>query len=114
MSYVVLALFLLGLALVFAVIFIRANVQQLARTIRYTGATLAFLTGVLLAARGWMLAALPMFFVGLAFLGRAGRLSGYFPWSLGQKSPRQSSRVRTSLIEMTLDHDTGAMTGRVS
>jgi len=48
-------------------------------------------------------------FIGVAIL----RKSSPFGWPGSRKSAQQNSRVRTSLIEMMLDHDSGQMQGRV-
>lgn len=61
--------------------------------------------------RGALGIALPIFLVGLGLL-RAGNLGGMrVPWS--QRSPGQKSTVRTSMLVMELDHDTGAIDGEV-
>ena len=49
----------------------------------------------------------------------ASGLLGWLPWSMPgfgartQKSTGQVSRVRSAFVEMELDHDTGAMRGRI-
>ena len=64
------------------------------------------------AMRGRLDIAVPL---GVAGLG----LLGWLPWSMAgfgartQKSPGQVSRVRSAFVEMELDHDTGAMRGRI-
>jgi hypothetical protein len=62
--------------------------------------------------RGQIWVAIPVGVFGLGLLG------WQVPWPailIGrtQKSPGQASRVRTAFLEMELDHDSGAMHGRV-
>ena len=65
-----------------------------------------------LGARGRLDIAIPLGITGLGLLG-------WLPWSMAsfgartQKSPGQISRVRAAFVEMELDHDTGAMRGRI-
>jgi hypothetical protein len=69
------------------------------------------LAGVL-GIRGRLDVAIPLGLTGLGLLG-------WLPWSMPgfaartRKKPGQVSRVRTAFIEMELDHDTGAMRGRI-
>jgi hypothetical protein len=69
------------------------------------------LAGVL-GVRGRLDIAIPLGLTGLGLLG-------WLPWSMPgfgartQKSPGQVSRVRSAFVEMELDHDTGAMQGRI-
>ncbi len=69
------------------------------------------LAGVL-GVRGRLDIAIPSGLTGLGLLG-------WLPWSMPgfgartQKSPGQVSRVRSAFVEMELDHDTGAMRGRI-
>ena len=66
----------------------------------------------LLGARGRLDIAIPLGLTGLGLLG-------WLPWSIPglgartQKSAGQVSRVRSAFVEMELDHDTGAMRGRI-
>jgi DnaJ-domain-containing protein 1 len=64
-----------------------------------------------LGVRGEMAIALPLGFAGLGLLG-------WGPWAAGfaqraNKSRGQVSRVRSAFLEMELEHDTGAMRGRI-
>src|SRR5947209_8711321 len=69
------------------------------------------LAGVL-GLRGRLDVAVPIGIAGLSLLG-------WLPWSIPglmartQKSRGQVSRVRSAFVEMELDHDTGAMRGRI-
>ncbi len=69
------------------------------------------LAGVL-GVRGRLDVAIPLGLTGLGLLG-------WLPWSIPgfgartRKSPGQVSRVRSAFVEMELDHDTGAMRGRI-
>jgi DnaJ domain len=49
--------------------------------------------------------------LGLAGLALLGRLPGI--GAFGRRSRGQTSRVRSAFLEMELDHDTGAMRGRI-
>ena len=65
-----------------------------------------------LGVRGRLDVAIPLGLTGLGLLG-------WLPWSIPgfgartRKSSGQVSRVRAAFVEMELDHDTGAMRGRV-
>lgn len=65
----------------------------------------------LLALRGQMTAAIPLAVFGAGLLGKSAVFPNGFSW--GGKSAGQKSRVETSLLAMTLDHDSGAMDGEV-
>jgi hypothetical protein len=64
-----------------------------------------------LALRGAMNVALPLFVLGLGFLGQPSMFPNGFPWN--RKTPGQRSRVATGMLAMELDHDTGRMDGEV-
>jgi hypothetical protein len=74
------------------------------------GAALIGVAG-LLAVRGAIVVAVPLFAVGLGLMGYSGVMGGGFPWQ--QKQRGQASRVRTQYLAMELDHDTGSMDGEV-
>jgi DnaJ domain len=93
-------------------VFTHANVKFLAqgaKGAKVAGGTLALAGAAFLAFRGQLFSALPLGIAGLALLGLG-------PAGFGQrtqKSADQVSRVRSAFLEMELEHDTGAMRGRV-
>jgi len=108
---------LLGIAALLIVLwalhgFVKANPKGLAIGMRAAGGVVALAAAAFLAIRGQIQLAVPLGAAGLGLLG-------WLPWSalgLGsrtQKRAGQTSRVHSSFLEMTLDHDTGAMSGRV-
>jgi hypothetical protein len=107
---------LLGLVVLLLLIwavnaFSKADPKQAARVLRAIGGGAALLLAVFLLFRGEIGVAIP---VGVFGLGLLGWMS--LPATFGartQRSAGQASRVRTAFLEMELDHDTGAMGGRV-
>ncbi|MBO6894316.1 MAG: DnaJ domain-containing protein [Roseibium sp.] len=105
-SLILAALILMGRS------FVNANPAILAQQIRIFGGIALILLAVVFSISGRVVLALPAFFAGVALLMNAGmrRLSGgYNP----RKSSGQRSRVRTAMVEMELDHDSGDMAGTV-
>jgi hypothetical protein len=92
--------------------FAHANPATLARFFKVTGGVVALGIAGLLAVRGRIDMALLIGGVGAWLLGWS-RLT--FPGLGGrtQQASGSNSRVRSQLIEMTLDHDTGEMDGAV-
>jgi hypothetical protein len=95
--------------------FTRADVKNIARGAKgakVAGGTLALGGAAFLAARGQLSLALSLALPGLFLLG-------WLPFGAAgfarrtQKSAGQVSRVRSAFFEMELDHDTGAMRGRI-
>lgn len=66
----------------------------------------------LLALRGNMNVAVPVFLFGLGLLGKSAVFPNGFNWA-SAKSSGQKSKVATALLSMELDHDSGAMSGEV-
>jgi hypothetical protein len=66
----------------------------------------------LLALRGAMQIAIPVFLFGLGLAGKGSAFPNGFNWGKS-KTPGQKSRVATSLLSMELDHDSGGMDGEV-
>jgi DnaJ domain len=112
MAALALGVIVLVLLLLAAYSFSKADPKQVARVLRYVGGGAALLFAAFLLVRGAIVPAVSIGLVGLGLLGfdplrrlNFGRRT--------QKSPGQASRVRTSSLEMELDHDTGALRGRV-
>jgi DnaJ domain len=109
--------FLLGVAVLILLLwavnaFSKADPKQAARLLRYIGGGGALLFAAFLLFRGEIGVAIPVGAVGLGLLGWIT----LWPATFGgrtQKSPGQASRVRSAFLEMELDHDTGAMRGRI-
>jgi hypothetical protein len=108
--------FLLGLALLVLVLLVgrglaNADPKVLAKTIRKVGGYGAIAVALALAVTGRFVIALGVAVFGFSLLGKS------LPWpnAFGSASPRQGQRssVRTEMLEMTLDHDSGEMDGLV-
>lgn len=108
---------LLGLAALLIVLWAakalaRFDPKGVARAARAAGGVAALGGAAFLVARGQLSIALPL---GLAGLGLLGWLP-FGPAAFGrrtQKTPGQASRVRSAFLEMELDHDSGALSGRI-
>lgn len=91
--------------------FARVDPKAFARGLKLAGGLAALAGSAFLAIRGQFGLALPLGAAGLGLLG-------WLPLAAGlgartQKSAGQVSRVRSAFLEMELDHDTGAMRGRI-
>jgi hypothetical protein len=108
---------ILGVVVLFLVLwgvnaFSKIDPKQAARLVRALGGVAAVLFAGVLALRGEFGVAIPVGAFGLGLLGWVS----FWPASLAgrtRKSTGQASRVRTAYLEMELDHDSGAMRGRV-
>jgi hypothetical protein len=112
MPEILLGIVVLGLALWAVNAFSKADPKLAARVLRGIGGGAALLFAAFMLLRGEIGAAIP---VGLFGLGLLGWVT-LWPATFGartQKSAGQASRVRTAFLEMQLDHDSGAMNGRV-
>ncbi len=112
MQVVLLGIVVLVLALWALNGFAKMDTRQLVRILRPAGGIGALALAAFLGVRGELAVALPLGFAGLSLLGWLP----FGPAGFGQrtsKSPRQVSRVRSAFLEMELDHDTGAMRGRI-
>ncbi len=92
--------------------FSKADPKQAVRLLRYIGGVAALVFALFLLLRGEIGLAVPVGAVGLGWLGWLS----LWPASFGgrtQKRPGQVSRVRSAFLEMELDHDSGAMRGRI-
>lgn len=107
--------FLLGLAALLIVMlalrgFTRANVGDLARQIRIVAGVAALAAAAALMLRGLLSLAVTAAMFGTWMLWGGGNAPLGRPAS---KSPGQKSHIATDHLEMELDHDTGALSGRV-
>lgn len=104
LAALVLALFLMGG-------FTRANPTAMARQIRLAGGALALGAAAIFLVRGAPGVAIVLGSLGTWLLGWNG---GMPVWrGPSRKTPGQTSTVTTDHLEMELDHDSGAMSGRV-
>jgi DnaJ domain len=109
--------FLLGVVVLILLLwaasaFSKADPKQAARILRYLGGGVALIFAAFLLIRGEIGIAIPIGAVGLGLLGWIT----LWPASFGgrtQKRSGQASRVRSAFLEMELDHDSGAMRGRI-
>jgi hypothetical protein len=109
--------FLLGaivlvLLLVAVKSFSKADLKKVARVLRYIGGGGALLFALFLLLRGEIGPAISIALLGLGLIGYLSLWPASFSGRT-QKSPGQTSRVRTAFLEMELDHDSGAMRGQV-
>jgi hypothetical protein len=90
----------------------RVDPKVAARVLKGAGGTLAIGFAVFLGLRGEVGVAIPLGVFGLGLLG-------WIPFGIPgfsqrtRKSAGQISRVRSSYLEMELDHDSGTMRGRI-
>jgi DnaJ domain len=102
----------LALLLVALNAFAKINPHTAAVVLKTGGGIGALAVAGVLGARGRLDIAIPLGLTGLGLLG-------WLPWSIPglmdrtRKSGGQISRVRSAFLEMELDHDTGAMRGRI-
>jgi hypothetical protein len=112
MATVLLGVVVLALLLYALNAFTHVNPRKAAVVLKASGGMGALALAGVLGARGRLDIAVPIGIAGLSLLG-------WLPWSIPgigartQKSQGQVSRVRSAFLEMELDHDTGAMRGRV-
>jgi len=92
--------------------FSKADPKQAARLLRVIGGGAALIFAVFLLLRGEIGPAVTVGIIGLGWLGWITLWPASFAGRT-RKSPGQVSRVRTAYLEMELDHDSGAMRGRI-
>jgi DnaJ domain len=97
-----------------------ANPAVLARAVKIGGGVLALAVAAFTGLKGEIAVALPLGIFGAGLLGWApfgtpgfGAIGGLFGKAGGARSGGQASQVRSRYFEMTLDHDSGALTGTV-
>ena len=122
MSAVLLGIVVLVLLFLAAKVFVGLDHRKIIPVAKLSGGVGALGVAALFAFRGQFVVAIPLGFAGLKLLGwlpSGPELLRWLPsgpagfFKRTQKSPAQVSRVRTAAIELELDHDTGAMRGRL-
>jgi DnaJ domain len=112
MAQLLFGLLVLALALWALHAFTRVNPHTAAAVLKTGGGLGALALAGVLGVRGRLDIAVALALTGLGLLG-------WLPWSIPgfgartRRSPGQVSRVRSACLEMELDHDTGAMRGRI-
>src|SRR5947209_7893707 len=112
MATIVFGLVVLALVLWALNAFTKVNPQTAAVMLKTGGGLGALAVAGVLGVRGRLDIAIPLGLTGLGLLG-------WLPWSMPgliartRKSAGQVSRVRSAFVEMELDHDSGAMRGRI-
>jgi hypothetical protein len=90
----------------------KADPKMLAKLLPSAGGIGALAVAAFLGFRGHLETAIPMGLFGLGLLGW-GPFAATGLFKRTQKTPGQISRVRSAFVEMELDHDSGAMRGRI-
>ncbi len=115
MSRILIAIALIFVALPLALIaFLKAQPAQMASGLRMVGGGLLLAIGTLLSTRGLALLGGPLALFGMFMIAKGfgfNRSTGGMRRT--RKSEGQASHVRTSVLDMQLDHDTGNMDGMV-
>ena len=112
MPALVLGVIVLILLLFAAYSFSKADPKHVLRVLRYVVGSAALLFAVFLLVRGSIVPAVAIGLIGLGLLGHVSLWRARFGGRT-RKTPGQASRVRTASLEMELDHDSGALRGRV-
>jgi DnaJ domain len=97
-----------------------ANPARLARAIKIVGGVVSLAIAAFVGVKGELAVAIPLGIFGAGLLGWSpfgtsglGSIGGLFGGIGSQRSSGQTSRVRSQFLEMTLDHDSGVLTGRI-
>jgi hypothetical protein len=97
-----------------------ANPAVLARAVKIGGGVLALAVAAFTGIRGELAVAVPLGIFGAGLLGWSpfgtsgfANIAGMFGGLGGQRSSGQRSRVRSQFLDMTLDHDSGELSGRI-
>ncbi|MGY3608514.1 DnaJ domain-containing protein [Bradyrhizobium sp. Leo121] len=92
-----------------------ANPAMMARAIKIVGGVLSLAVAAYTGIRGELAVAIPLGIFGAGLLGWSPNVLGNFGSIFGgtQRSAGQSSRVRSKYLDMSLDHDTGALSGQI-
>ena len=96
-----------------------ANPVVLARAVKIGGGVVALAVAAFTGLRGELAVAIPLGIFGAGLLGWSpfgpsgfSNIGGMFGGG-AQRSPGQTSQVRSQFLDMTLDHDSGELTGQI-
>ncbi len=96
-----------------------ANPAVLARTVKIGGGVVALAVAAFTGVKGELAVAIPLGIFGAGLLGWSpfgasgfSNIGGLFG-SRSKRSPGQTSQVRSQFLDMTLDHDSGELSGRI-
>ena len=97
-----------------------ANPVVLARAIKIGGGVVALAVAAFTGIKGELAVAIPIGIFGAGLLGWSpfgtsgfANIAGMFGGSGGQRSSGQRSRVRSQFLDMSLDHDSGELSGQI-
>jgi DnaJ-domain-containing protein 1 len=96
-----------------------ANPVVLARAIKIGGGVVALAVAAFTGIKGELAVAVPLGIFGAGLLGWSPfgasgfNIGGMFGGGGAQRSPGQSSRVRSQFLDMILDHDSGELSGQI-
>jgi hypothetical protein len=97
-----------------------ANPVVLARAIKIGGGIIALAVAAFTGVKGELAVAIPLGIFGAGLLGWTpfgasgfGNIGAIFGGAGAQRSQGQSSRVRSQYLDMSLDHDSGELKGRI-
>lgn len=94
-----------------------ANPALLARGVKMAGGVLALAVAAFTGLRGELMVAIPLGVFGAGLLGWSPAASGAFgnlgSMFGGAKRAAQASRVRSQYLDVTLDHDSGMLSGTI-
>src|ERR1700728_979992 len=97
-----------------------ANPVVLARAIKIGGGILSLAVAAFTGIKGELAVAVPLGIFGAGLLrwsplgaSGCGNSGGLFKGAGGQRSPGQTSRVRSQFLDMRLDHDSGELSGQI-
>jgi DnaJ domain len=100
-------------------LFRAANPVVLARAIKIGGGVVALAVAAFTGIKGELAVAIPLGIFGAGLLGWSpfgasgfSNIAGMFA-SRTKRSPGQTSQVRSQFLDMTLDHDSGELSGRI-
>ena len=97
-----------------------ANPVVLARAIKIGGGVVSLAVAAFTGVKGELAVAIPLSIFGAGLLGWSpfgasgfGNLGAMFGGAGAQRSAGQTSRVRSDFLDMSLDHDSGELSGRI-